>query len=134
MVLTFSALASLTRWPLSAERLYLVSAGLFVLMGLSAGLYAVPLQVFLQARPAAAQKGRMIGAMNFTTWIGILASAACYGLCARLFGIDRISEAFIILAMLIFPVAIFYRPQDVTLSHFTTQVTADEPIPSERQS
>ena len=40
-------------------------------MGVATGLFAVPLAVFLQARPPAAQKGRMIAAMNLFNWIGI---------------------------------------------------------------
>ena len=40
------------------------------------GLFIVPLQVFMQARPPEDQKGRMIGAMNLVNWIAILFAAA----------------------------------------------------------
>lgn len=121
MVVSFSMLASLTRWSLSIDDLYRISLVLFVLMGMSAGLYAVPLQVYLQARPSASQKGRMIGAMNLTTWIGILVSAGFYKLCALWFGTDAISNSFITLALLILPVALLYRPQDEPLSELTSR-------------
>jgi acyl-[acyl-carrier-protein]-phospholipid O-acyltransferase/long-chain-fatty-acid--[acyl-carrier-protein] ligase len=42
---------------------------------------AVPLQVFIQARPPAALKGRIIGAMNLFTWGGIMLSTLFYYLC-----------------------------------------------------
>src|SRR5262249_10925184 len=54
------------------------SKWLLVLMGTAAGVFTVPLQVFLQARPPADQKGRVIGAMNLVNWIGILFSAQIY--------------------------------------------------------
>ncbi len=54
---------------------------MLIVMGAMAGLFAVPLQVFLQARPPKGQKGRMIGAMNLLNWIGIFLSAGVYQLC-----------------------------------------------------
>ena len=54
-----------------------MGVSLFIAGGF-AGLLAVPLQVFLQARPPADQKGRVLGAMNLFTWIGILISTVFY--------------------------------------------------------
>jgi MFS family permease len=88
----------------------MLSAGGLMLMGLSAGLYAVPLQTLLQSRPPRQQKGRMIAAMNICTWLGILASAACYGLCSAIFTPQRISATFYVLAAMILPLALLYRP------------------------
>ena len=47
-------------------------------LGFSAGVFVVPLQVFLQTRPPKDQKGRMIGTMNLINWIGIVGSAILY--------------------------------------------------------
>ncbi|MAV37462.1 MAG: MFS transporter [Planctomycetaceae bacterium] len=77
-------------------------------LGLSAGLFVVPLQVFMQTRPPAEQKGRMIGAMNLINWIAILAASGFYALCAVL--LNPVSWTFGVLAVLLLPVAIFYRP------------------------
>ncbi len=68
---------------LAGERLlnFYTALGLLTLLGFCAGLFAVPLQVFLQSRPPAGQKGRMMGAMNLLNWIGILLSTAFYELC-----------------------------------------------------
>ncbi len=87
---------------------------LLALMGIAAGVFTVPLQVFLQARPPADQKGRVIGAMNLVNWIGILFSAEFYS------GFDRIREwmhephsaIFGGTALLLLPVALFYRPRE----------------------
>ncbi len=89
-------------------RATLVGAGGF------AGLYTIPLQAFLQSRPGADEKGRVMGAMNLITWIAILLSAAVYS------GIDRsctaldqpISWGFAATGCLMLPVALFFCPRE----------------------
>ena len=86
-------------------------------LGLAAGLFVVPLQVFIQVRPPEDQKGRMIGAMNLVNWIGILLAAGFYQVCAMVFENvgGSISWIFAITSLLLIPVAIFYRPREETL-------------------
>ena len=82
-----------------------------ILLGMSAGTFAIPVQVFIQTRPPEDQKGRMIAVMNLTNFIAILLSGAIY------MGFDRLIEAsawprsvlFAFNALLILPVALFYR-------------------------
>jgi len=83
-----------------------------VLLGVSAGLFAIPLQVFLQARPPEGQKGRMIAAMNFFNFIAILLSGAIYTLFDWFVSwIDAPrSVLFALTALLLLPVAFWYRP------------------------
>ena len=89
-------------------------------LGMSAGIYIVPLQVTLQTVPPQEQKGRMIGTMNLVNWMGILLSAVSYGLFewfrSSLRDADVVSlpsaTVFSLLAILIAAVAIFYRPRD----------------------
>ena len=81
---------------------------LLVELGVSAGLFVVPLQVFMQTRPPVGHKGRMIGAMNLINWIAILAASGFYYLCAVL--LSPVSWTFGVLAAAVLPVAIFYRP------------------------
>lgn len=50
-----------------------------LILGTSAGLFAVPLQVYLQVKSPSGDKGRLMGTMNLTTWIGIFISAGFYG-------------------------------------------------------
>lgn len=95
---------------------------LLALMGMAAGVFTVPLQVFLQSRPPADQKGRVIGAMNLVNWIGILFSAEIYSV------FDRLREAvgaphsaiFGATALLLLPVALFYRPRETPRPGFLT--------------
>jgi acyl-[acyl-carrier-protein]-phospholipid O-acyltransferase/long-chain-fatty-acid--[acyl-carrier-protein] ligase len=54
------------------------SLPVLALLGLFAGMFAVPVQVFLQTRPPAGQKGRMIATMNLTNFIAILLSGVIY--------------------------------------------------------
>lgn len=57
---------------------FVASAGCLFVLGLATGVFIVPIQVFLQARPPAEQKGRMIGAQAFFNWVAISASALVY--------------------------------------------------------
>ena len=88
-----------------------------LMLGVSAGVFVVPIQVFIQQAPPAEQKGRLIGAMNFITWIGILLSAGYLAVMnvalARLSPEGRSHEyqflVFLSLALLMVPVATRYR-------------------------
>jgi len=94
------------------------SRWVLVALGASAGLFAVPLQVFLQARPPEGQKGRMIGAMNLLNWIAILLSAAVYQVCVVLAEQFSLSSTvtFAVAAVLFVPVLLFYRPKSDALA------------------
>lgn len=88
-----------------------------LVLGISTGLFAVPLQVFLQSRPPADKKGRMIAVMNQANWIGVLLSAGLYQVLAWLIehqGWPR-STMFYFIAALMLPVAMFYHPKDEAL-------------------
>lgn len=102
-------------WPVSGTEF--LARLLLTGMGIFAGIFAVPLQVFMQARPPEDQKGRMIGAMNLINWIGILASAGFYAICSQIFNSPShpISWTFAVMSVVMLPVAILYRPRDGTL-------------------
>lgn len=82
-----------------------------MLVGVSAGLFAIPVQVYIQARPPAGQKGRMIAVMNQANFIAITLSGLIY------LAMDRWAVAmdwprsilFAMIAGLFLPVALFYR-------------------------
>lgn len=91
----------------------LASAFLFC-AGTATGVFSVPMQVFLQGRPPSDQKGRVIGAMNLLNWIGIFLAAGVYGGLMWLIGrlnLER-SVLFAATALLMLPVALFYRPRE----------------------
>jgi acyl-[acyl-carrier-protein]-phospholipid O-acyltransferase/long-chain-fatty-acid--[acyl-carrier-protein] ligase len=88
-----------------------------VLLGTFAGMFAIPIQVFLQARPPDGQKGRMIAVMNQANFAAILLAAPVYLVfdqTVNVLGWPR-SPIFAFTALLMLPVALFYRPQDEQL-------------------
>jgi hypothetical protein len=60
----------------------------------------------------------MIGAMNLVNWIGILLSALFFKICNEVYGHLEVSSSwtFAAAALLMLPVALFYRPRDEALS------------------
>ncbi len=86
-------------------------------LGISTGLFAVPLQVFLQSKPPNDKKGRMIAVMNQANWIGVLLSAALYQGLAMLIERQQWSRSvmFLFIGALMLPVALFYHPRNETL-------------------
>lgn len=91
---------------------YWGSMAMLVLLGTFTGMFAVPLQVFLQSRPPAALKGRMIATQNLLNWVGIMASSFVYfamGKLAAWMGWPH-SAIFAMTAMLMLPIVLFYRP------------------------
>ncbi len=82
------------------------------LLGVSTGFFAVPLQVFLQTRPPAALKGRMLAAQNLLNWIAIFASSGVYYAFNSLIAATGwpVSTMFLMAALLMLPVLIWYRP------------------------
>ncbi len=91
---------------------WMAFAAVLCALGFCAGLFAVPLQVYLQAHPPKDQKGRMIGSMNLINWIAILVASGMYEICRHVLmkvGLPP-SAIFGLLSLLLLPVAIFYRP------------------------
>lgn len=82
-----------------------------ILLGTAAAMFAIPIQVFLQARPPAELKGRMIAVMNQANFFAIVLSGAVY------IGLDQLivatdwprSALFAAMAVIFLPVAICYR-------------------------
>lgn len=86
-----------------------------VLLGMSAGMFAIPIQVFIQSRPPDEHKGRMIAVMNQANFIAILISGIAYGVFDELvqsLGGAR-SWIFAFIAVLMVPVILFYRGKAV---------------------
>ncbi len=88
-----------------------------IVLGIGTGMFSVPLQVFIQARPPGNLKGRTIAAMNFSNWIAITGAAVLY------FAFDQSliqmdlprSTLFAYCAILMLPMAAFYRPTNEEL-------------------
>jgi acyl-[acyl-carrier-protein]-phospholipid O-acyltransferase/long-chain-fatty-acid--[acyl-carrier-protein] ligase len=89
-----------------------------ILLGLSAGIFVVPIQVYIQQFPPAEQKGRVLGVQNLFNWIGILLAAAFVGIMNAVLGatfgatggLQKQHVTFYVLAIVMVPVAIWYIP------------------------
>ena len=112
-----AAVEPLVQMLLPATPAELTARLLLTLLGLCAGLFVVPLQVFMQSRPPADQKGRMIGAMNLVNWVGILLSAGFYAACGLvLAGLSLpMCWLFSVTGALLLPLAVWFRPADEPL-------------------
>ena len=95
------------------------SLGMLLLLGAFTGLFAVPLQVFMQTRPPDDKKGRMIAVMNQANWIGIAISGLLYNAFAAIIAAFQWprSITFLLIAAILLPIALFYRPKNELLSH-----------------
>jgi acyl-[acyl-carrier-protein]-phospholipid O-acyltransferase/long-chain-fatty-acid--[acyl-carrier-protein] ligase len=94
------------------------SLPLLLLLGAFTGLFAVPLQVFMQSRPPSDCKGRMIAVLNQANWVGIIISAGLYSALAwliRFYDWPQ-STMFIFIALLTLPIALFYHPKNEMLA------------------
>lgn len=88
------------------------------LLGVFTGLFAVPLQVFMQMRPPTELKGRMIATQNLLNWIGITSAALVYFLGGLIFqkGLGWPPCAmFGVTALLVGGIAVLYHPKEVSL-------------------
>lgn len=107
-ILTGIAHADLLEWSLRFS---------MTLLGFAAGMFVVPVQVYLQQAPPAELKGRLLGVQNLVTWIGILLSAAYFAICGVLLnqfggqnGESRYQWiVFLSLAALMMPICVLYR-------------------------
>jgi acyl-[acyl-carrier-protein]-phospholipid O-acyltransferase/long-chain-fatty-acid--[acyl-carrier-protein] ligase len=123
------AAGDLTRKPgLGETRQWLgfyLTLPVMLLLGAFTGLFAVPLQVFMQSRPPKDKKGRMIAVMNQANWIGVFVSAALYFVLAKLIEWRHWPRCtmFLFIAALTLPIALFYHPKKELLT---------EPLPTER--
>jgi MFS family permease len=92
---------------------YAGSIIVLVALGGFTGMFAVPLQVFMQARPPAGLKGRMIATQNLLNWVGITLSAGFYYVADR--AIESLdwprAAVFLLTALLMLSIAAFYHPQ-----------------------
>ncbi|HEY6564200.1 MAG TPA: MFS transporter [Pirellulaceae bacterium] len=82
-----------------------------MLLGLGAGCFAIPVQVFIQSRAPDEQKGRMIAVMNQMNFVAIFLAGIIYHVADRVLvhGNHPRSWLFGLMALFLLPVAAFYR-------------------------
>ncbi|MEO0530009.1 MAG: MFS transporter [Planctomycetota bacterium] len=90
------------------------SIPVLVAAGISTGVFIVPIQVAVQALPPANEKGRIIALMNQCNWVGIIVGAFLFKgavLFCDTFDQPR-NTAFAVGALVMLPIALFYRPKE----------------------
>ena len=82
-----------------------------IVMGVFAAVFIIPIQVFMQQRPPAETKGRMIGTMNFANFVGILIAGPLYQIFLNIATAVGwpVSSVFWMLAVLLVPLVLRYR-------------------------
>jgi MFS family permease len=97
---------------------YMASMPTMLVLGAFTGLFAVPLQVFMQARPPKEKKGRMIAVMNQANWVGIIIASGLYWALTKLIEWQDWPRSimFLFIALLMLPIALFYHPKNEALS------------------
>jgi acyl-[acyl-carrier-protein]-phospholipid O-acyltransferase/long-chain-fatty-acid--[acyl-carrier-protein] ligase len=75
-------------------------------LGLSAGLYQIPIQAFLQYRSPRELRGSILAANNFLSFFGMLLSSGLFWLCSVPLKLGP-GEIFLILGLLTIPVFIY---------------------------
>lgn len=106
--------------PVDSDVIQTVMIGFSLfLVGFFAGIFAVPPQVFIQSRPPMSSKGRVIGAMNLITWIGITLAAGYYYVCTALLSIVGVpySWAFVTIGLMFMLASILFRQPNYSLNH-----------------
>jgi len=96
---------------------YWGSLSCLILLGVFTGFFAVPVQVFIQSRPPAGIKGRLIATVNLANWVAIVIAAVLYlafGSITRAMQWQP-SVVFAWTALLMLPAALLYRPNDESL-------------------
>ncbi len=95
-----------------------------IFSGFFAGMFALPVQVYLQARPPQKIKGRVIGAMNLVNWMAIILAAIFFFLSDELLRWMQLPKfsIFGITGLLLLPIAIFYRSDIV---HLGTEIDGE---------
>jgi len=99
------------------------SLPVLAVLGMSAGFFAIPLQVFIQSRPPDDQKGRMVAVMNQANFLAILLSGVAYkimNIVATTWDLPR-SSLFAMMSLIVLPLLVGYHPR------FTTQASPGTP-------
>ena len=99
------------------------SLPVLAVLGMSAGFFAIPLQVFIQSRPPDDQKGRMVAVMNQANFLAILLSGVAYktmNIVATTWDLPR-SSLFAMMSLIVLPLLVGYHPR------FTAEAASKRP-------
>jgi len=98
------------------------SLPVLVLLGVFTGMFSVPIQVYLQARAPAQQKGQVLAEMSRANWLAIFISGVLYSAFDFILVSANLPRCYLFgfTMLIMLPVAILYHPK-------TEQVETEEP-------
>ncbi len=100
MALYFSGLDTMENWAFAGAAVSLL------LLGVSAGLFDVPLEAYLQFRSEAGSLGATLAAVNFLMYLGILLVAGVFWVCLGVFQLSP-GMLFLLIGLSTIPVAAY---------------------------
>ncbi len=88
-----------------------------IALGFCTGMFVVPIQVSLQVLPPPEDKGRMIAVMNQCNFLGIIVGGFLFGIAISSLAAAALPQnlVFAVTAVIMLPIALFYRPKDRAL-------------------
>jgi acyl-[acyl-carrier-protein]-phospholipid O-acyltransferase/long-chain-fatty-acid--[acyl-carrier-protein] ligase len=108
-----TCLALLSLWKAGGAPLWSSAAnhGILIALGITAAIYSIPIQVYMQDRPPMALKGRMVATMNQANFLGMLLAGPLYQLFESISHAMQwpIQSVFGMIGLLVLPLALFYR-------------------------
>ena len=96
---------------------------IIVCFGVSAGVFSLPLQTFIQVRADAAKRGEVLAASSFINWIGILLASGLTWLCSGPLGLTAAQGFSVVGAMTLFLTILSFRILPDFLLRFIALVT-----------
>jgi acyl-[acyl-carrier-protein]-phospholipid O-acyltransferase/long-chain-fatty-acid--[acyl-carrier-protein] ligase len=108
-----ACLALLSLWKAGGAPLWssATNHGILIALGITAAIYSIPIQVYMQDRPPMALKGRMVATMNQANFLGMLLAGPLYQLFESISHAMQwpIQSVFGMIGLLVLPLALFYR-------------------------
>lgn len=90
-----------------SPNLYL-AAGFVVVLGISAGLYIVPIRAFIQLRSPTNSRAEIIAASSFLGWCGVLGASGFIYMLSHLFGLPAANIFVVLCFMALIPAAVTF--------------------------
>ncbi|MBI1247700.1 MFS transporter [bacterium] len=93
------------------------SLPVLVLLGISTGMFSVPIQVYLQAKAPDDQKGQVIAEMSRANWLAILFSGILYSVFDQILMLSGLARCYLfgLTLIIMLPVAWLYHPHTEAL-------------------
>jgi acyl-[acyl-carrier-protein]-phospholipid O-acyltransferase/long-chain-fatty-acid--[acyl-carrier-protein] ligase len=85
-----------------------LALGFVLVLGISAGLYIVPIRAFIQLRSPTNRRAEIIAASSFLSWCGVLGASGFIYMLSHLFGLSAANIFIVLCAMALIPAAVTF--------------------------